>query len=240
MKLNFLVLLLLVACAKHESKKHHVLPEEVKLTVPDTGTDITDPLTPPDQQQQTGHDPQGPRNYNGVNVVLNYRSSTHTGLIRVKGGDAEKLHRHMALTTIRLSSDFVKEDLEAKVGKHIMCRPDTCWVYIDYKNGDVHENVKLSGSMKAPKLIRTYRGKNVEMQMINRSGRIYVEGVDAKALYSVMAVPEIPVGGKGSIAARRSGNGLACTRRVTDDDKELESYLCEVRFNHRTGSMSKE
>lgn len=237
MKFSLFILIFVVACAKEgPSKKSSRGPGPFKQ--PDPIVDITDPLEPGDPQQQIDDRPRPPRNYNGVNVVLNYRSNNNVGMIRIRGKDSEKLHKHMALSTIRLQSQYIKSDLEAKVGKHVMCRPDICWVYIDYKNGDVKENQDLSVESKAKKIFRSYRGQNLELQMINRAGKIFVEGKDAQALYAAMAVPEIPFGGKGSTGTRKSGDGLTCYRKIIESINESVTYRCEVKFNHRNGVVT--
>ncbi len=158
----------------------------------------------------------------------------------MKGEDAAKLHKHMALTTIMLQSEHVKNVLESKVGKHVMCRPDTCWVYIDYKNGDVRENEKVSDPAKAKRLILSYNSDNLSLHFINSAGKIIVTGMDAKALYSVMAVPEIPMGGKGASQSKKSGDGVTCVRAVTEALVDNDTYRCEVKFNHRTGALKDE
>ncbi len=238
MKYSFILLALLVACSKPigNSKKSPQTPN--RITDPAPIEEIADPLVTPDQQQQqTDGDFDLSRTYNGVNVVLNYNSSTHLGMIRVKGKDAEKLNKYMALNMIRIDAQVMKNELEAKVGKHVMCRPDACWVYIDYKNGDVKENIKLSEAAKAPRIFRTYKGENVDLHMLGRKGRIFIQGMDAKALYSVMAVPELEAGGKGSVSSRKSGNGVECVKVTAEKADEKDLYKCEVKFNHRTGAM---
>lgn len=239
MKYSFLLLALIVACSKPigNSKKSALAPD--RSVDPITPTEeITDPLVVPDQQQQTDEDFNLNRTYNGANVVLNYSSSSHLGMIRVKGKDAEKLNKYMALNPIKIDAQVVKNELEAKVGKHVMCRPDACWIYIDYKNGDVKENTRVSETAKASRIILTYKGDNVELNMLGRKGRIFFEGMDAKALYSVMAVPELEAGGKGSISSsKKSGNGVDCTKVSAQKADEKDSYKCEVKFNHRTGAM---
>jgi hypothetical protein len=238
MKYSFILLALIVACSKPigSSKKSPQVPNRITDTSPIE--DIADPLVTPDQQQQqTDEDFNLNRTYNGANVVLNYNSSAHLGMIRVKGKDAEKLNKYMALNIIKVDAQVVKTELEAKVGKHIMCRPDACWIYIDYKNGDVRENGKLSEAAKAPRIFRTYKGENVELHMLGRRGRIFFEGMDAKALYSVMAVPELDAGGKGSISIKKSGSGVDCVKVPAQEADEKDAYKCEVKFNHRTGAM---
>lgn len=237
MKLMILTLLILVACSKDSGGS------KSKSTAPNPFTEkpveeIVDPLDTGDQQQQTDGPFELERTYNGTNVVLNYNSPSYMGLIRVKGKDAEKLHKHMALSTIMIQSENVKSELESKVGKHVMCRQDACWVYIDYRNGDVKENVKVSEPAKAKRLFLTYRGDNLELKFINTAGKMFVTGMDAKALYSVMALPEIPMSGKGSTnKSKRSGQGITCIRTVTEELVDNDSYKCEVKFNHRTGAL---
>ena len=236
MKFSILILILLISCSKPSgSSKKSSGPNTV--TNPDSFVDIADPLTGGESQEQDDGDFHLRRNYNGANVVLNYNSSRNLGIIRIKGKDAAKLHKHMALSTIKLDSRFVKSDIEAKVGKHVMCRPDTCWIYIDYKNGAINESTRVSNEAKAPKIILTYRGPNLELQMIGRSGKIHFEGMDAKALYSVMALAEIETGAKGSVTSRKSGEGVKCTRSVSEMGDEKTTYKCEVKFNHRSGAL---
>ncbi len=199
--------------------------------------DIADPLNSGTPQEQTDGPFELERNYNGEILVLNHHSSRHLGMIRIKGKDAEKLHKHMALTTIRMNSQFLNGDIEAKIGKHVMCRQDTCWIYIDYKNGDVKENTKTSEADQAPKIILPYNGENLELRMFGRKGKIKFEGMDAKALYSVMAIPENRIGGKGSDSNSKNGEGVECKHIVSDKADEKEKYSCEVNFNHRTGSL---
>ncbi len=236
MKRTILTLLILVACSKNSGSSKSTPASPNPFTEQPT-EEIVDPLDTGDQQQQTDGQFELERTYNGTNVVLNHNSRSHMGLIRVKGKDAEKLHKHMALSTILLQSENVKRGLESKVGKHVMCRQDACWVYIDYKNGDVKENIKVSEPAKAKRVILTYRGDNLELQRINSAGKIFVTGMDAKALYSVMSVPEIPMSGKGATQSKRSGNGITCVRAVTDEPVDNDTYKCEVKFNHRTGAL---
>ncbi len=244
MKFTFLLLVVVIACSKQpgSSQKNTAVPNRV--TDPDTIVDIADPLTTPDTQQQEDGDFQLERNYNGVNVVLNHNSRRHVGLIRIKDKDAEKLHKHMALKTMKIDSPNVKSEIEAKVGKHVMCRTDICWVYIDYKNGDVRENDHISDSGKAPKLIRNFRGKNLDLFNdvdvfgldSDPMGRIHFDGVDAKALYSVMALAEVEGGSKGSATSKKTGEGITCTRSL-NEKTEQTVFRCEVNFNHRSGAL---
>lgn len=199
--------------------------------------DIADPLNSGTPQEQTDGPFELRRNYNGQILQLNYNSSRHLGMIRIKGKDAEKLHKHLALTTIRMSSQFLNGDIEAKVGKHVMCRQDNCWIYIDYKNGDVKENIKVSEFEKAPRIILPYNGDNLELRMFGRKGKIKFDGMDAKALYSVMEIPEEQLGGKASASNKKEGDGVECTHMVSDKAGEQEKFHCEVNFNHRTGAM---
>ena len=235
MKLTIL-LLLLVACSQNSgnSKNTTATPNPIAENPLE---ESVDPLDTGDQQQQTDGAFELERTYNGTNVVLNYNSRSQKGLIRVKGKDAEKLHKHMALSTILLESEHVKSELESKVGKHVMCRQDACWVYIDYKNGDVLENIKVSEKAKSKRVILSYRGDNLELHLWNSAGKIFVKGMDAKALYSVMAVPEIPMNRKGATQSKKSGRGITCIRAVTDEPVDKDTYKCEVKFNHRTGAL---
>lgn len=239
MKFSLLVLILVVACSKPSGSSKKTPAGPNPILNPDSIVDIADPLTTGEPQEQDDDlqqfELQQP--YNGVNVILNYNSSNHVGLIRIKDKDAGKLHKHMALSTIKLDSQFVKSDIEAKVGKHVMCRQDTCWVYIDYKNGDVRENGRISETAKAPRIILPYNGKNLELHMMGRAGKISFEGMDAKALYSVMGLSEIEIGGKGSVTSRKAGEGVSCTRSVSDKADVKTIYKCEVKFNHRSGAM---
>jgi hypothetical protein len=214
MKYSFLLLALIVACSKPMgSSSHKSVKAPNPIQNPAPIEDIADPLTTPDeQQQQTDDDFTLNQTYNGTNVVLNYNSSRSLGMIRIKGKDAEKLNKYMALSTIKLESQNIKSELEAKVGQHVMCRPDTCWVYIDYKNGDVVENKKLSEAAKAPRIIFPYKGQNLELHMIGRKGRIFFDGMDAKALYSVMELREDSTGGKGSASTIKAGEGIECRK----------------------------
>ena len=237
MKFLILTLILIVACSKPSgsSKNKSSVPD--KVTNPDSVVDIADPLSPGDNQEQDDGEFQLERNYNGVNVVLNYNSSRNLGLIRIKGKDALKLHKHMALSTIKLDSQFVKSDIEAKVGKHVMCRQDTCWIYIDHKNGTVVENTRTSVEAKASRIILPYKGLNLDLSMIGRSGRIHFEGMDAKALYSVMALSEEETSAKGSVTSQKTGEGVVCLRSVSEKADQKSIFKCEVKFNHRSGSM---
>lgn len=237
MKFTILILIFVVSCSKPSgsSKKNSSIPD--RATDPSSIVDIADPLTPGDTQQQDDDEFQLERTYNGVNVVLNYNSSRNLGLIRIKGKDSEKLNKHMALSTIKLESPNVKSEIEAKVGKHVMCRPDICWVYIDYKNGLVTENERTSEAGKAPRIILPYKGPNLELHMIGRKGKISITGMDAKALYSVMAMAEVETGAKGSVTSRKSGEGIECQRSVSEKADEKTIYKCEVKFNHRSGAM---
>lgn len=239
MKFTILALLILVACSKNSSSSK-TNPVRSNPITEKPIEEIADPLNTGDQQQQTDGPFELERTYNGTNVILNYNSRSHLGLIRVKGEDAAKLHKHMALSTIMLQSEHVKNVLESKVGKHVMCRQDTCWVYIDYKNGDVRENEKVSEPAKAKRVILTYRGDNLELHLINTAGKIFVSGMDAKALYSVMAVPEIAMGGKGASQSKKTGGGVTCVRAVTEAAVDNDTYRCEVKFNHRTGALKDE
>ncbi len=236
MKYSLIFLFTLSACSNPSGDSNSSNgTKPIRLTSPTE--DIADPLSIGNQQQQT----DGPfvlqRNYVGTNVVLNFNSNRNLGMIRIRGKDAEKLHKHMALTTIKVTSPFVKNDLEAKVGKHLMCRPDTCWVYLDYKNGDVKANFRDSDEAKAKKIILSYYGKNLELQMLGRWGKIFVEGMDAKALYSVMQIPEVDVGGKSSPTTKKQGDGVKCTHTVPNRDEVGEKFKCEVNFNHRSGAI---
>lgn len=237
MKLSILILLFVVACSKPSgsSKSNSAVP--TGETNPESLVDIADPLTGGEPQLQDPSEFQLEKDYNGEHVVLNHNSSRNLGLIRIKGKDAAKLHKHMALTTIKLDSQFVKSDLEAKVGKQVMCRADTCWVYIDHKNGSVVQNIRVSEEAKAPRVFLPYKGKNLELHMIGRKGKIHFEGMDAKALYSVMALAEVETGAQGSVTSRKSGEDIQCTRSVSEIADEKTIYKCEVKFNHRTGSM---
>ncbi len=236
MKLTILSLLILVACSKNPGSSKST-PVRLDPITEQPAQEIVDPLDTGDQQQQTDGDFELERTYNGANVVLNYNSRSNLGLIRIKGKDAEKLHKHMALSTIMLQSEHVKSELESKVGKHVMCRQDACWVYIDYKNGDVKESPRVSEPAKAKRVILTYRGDNLELHFLNTAGKFFVTGMDAKALYSVMAVPEIPMGGKGAVQSKKTGNGVTCIRAVTEALVDNDTYKCEVKFNHRTGAL---
>ena len=235
---SLLLLVLVFACSKHSSSsKNSSGPNPVNDPRPIV--DIADPLNSGNTQEQTDGPFELERNYNGENVVLNHNSSRHLGMIRIKGKDAEKLHKHLALTTIRLNSEKLNGDLEAKVGKHVMCRADNCWIYIDYKNGVVTENIKTSEFDKAPRIILPYNGDNLELRMFGRKGKIKVEGMDAKALYSVMEVPEERIGGKSSESNKKEGHGdgIECKHIVSDKAGEQDKYSCEVNFNHRSGAM---
>src|SRR6476661_4629127 len=123
MKYSFLLLTLVVACSKpiHDSHKAATVPTN-PITNPAPIDEVADPLTTAQQQEQTDGDFDLNRTYNGVNVVLNYNSPRHLGMIRIKGKDAEKLHKHMALSTIKMENMNLKSELEAKVGKNVMCR----------------------------------------------------------------------------------------------------------------------
>lgn len=239
MKPSIFVLILLVACAKGTSSKKS--PGIAPIVQPQQPTEVvTDPLTPGVQQQQTDGDFTLEQTYNGANVVLNYSAGQSLGMIRIKDKDASKLHKYMALTTIKVASPHVKSDLEAKVGKNVNCREDTCWIYIDYKNGDVLDNRNQSEAAKAPRIILPYKGQNLELHMFGRRGKIFFEGMDAKALYSVMAMTETERGGKGSTHATKSGNGVECSRLISEKAGEKPVYKCEVNFNHRTGAMKED
>lgn len=239
MKYSFLLLALLVACSKPIGNSKKAAPGGSNPVIdPAPVEEIADPLVTPDQQQQqTDEEFDLNRTYNGVNVVLNYNSSTHLGMIRIKGDDAKKLENHMALDKIKIDAQVVKNELEAKVGKHVMCRSEACWVYIDYKNGDVRENVRVSQPAKADRIIKAYKGENLEITLLGRKATMIVTGMDAKALYSVMAVPELEAGGKGSVSSRKSGNGVVCTRGAAQKADEKDNYKCKVEFSPRTGSM---
>ncbi len=238
MKYSLILLAFIVACSKPIGNSKKSPLNGNRITNPAPVEEIADPLVTPDEQQlQTDEDFNLNRTYNGANVILNYNSSSHLGMIRVKGMDAEKLNKYMALNPIKIDAQVVKNELEAKVGKHVMCRPDACWIYIDYKNGDVKENTRLSEIAKASRIIRTYKGENVELQMFGRKGRIFFEGMDAKALFSVMSVPELEAGGKGSVGSKKAGNGVECTKVTAQKADEKDAYKCEVKFNHRTGAM---
>lgn len=248
MKTNLVLipLLILVACSKPtgSSKKSPAGPDRITETSPIV--DIIDPLETGEQQQQTDGEFELNRTYNGTNVVLNYSSPDRLGMIRIKGKDAEKLHKFMALSTIKVNSPSVKSELEAKVGKNVICRPDVCWIYIDYKNGSVNSNEIASEKAKAPRLILPYKTENLELSQVVRGlkifskGRILVQGMDAKALYSVMEISEVQSGGKGSSKTLKSGAGIKCSRASAEKAEEKDSYKCEVEFNHRTGSVSSE
>lgn len=242
MKFTFLLLVLVVACSKPSgSSKKSVGPDPIQL--PEV-VDIVDPLVTPDQQQQTDTEFELNRNYNGVNVVLNHHSSRHLGMIRIKDKDADKLNKHMALSLIKVDSPHVKNDLEAKVGKHILCRPDTCWAYIDYKNGDLVENTRTSEKAKAATLGLNYRGETLHLARIvtglfktYSKGTIKISGQDAKALYSVMSLTEVEAGGKGAVRSRKTGSAIVCTRTLLDAPDAKAEYECEVEFNFRSGSL---
>lgn len=233
MKSSFLILVLLVACAKeHSSKK----PGPGQGPNPNKApVEITDPLDGGVNQQQDDGDFQLRRTYSGTNVVLNYQSPSHLGMIRIKGKDAEKLHKHMALTSIQVQSAHVKRDLEAKVGPHVLCRPDACWMYVDYKNGDVIENRSTSDAAKAPRVFLPYKGENLELRLFKSSGRIFFSGMDAKALYSVMELSEEIRDGKGGSSSTKTGQGIECVK--SNASAEKTEYACQVKFNHRTGGL---
>lgn len=237
MKSSLLVLIFLVACAKHSSSSKN--PKLMPITQPTQPAVVTDPLDPGQQQQQTDGDFTLNQTYNGVNVVLNYGSPDHIGMIRIKDKDAGKLHKFMALSAIKIDSPHVKNDLEAKVGKHVNCREDACWIYIDYKNGEVLENKKMSEPAKAPRIILPYKGTNLELHMFGRKGKIFFDGMDAKALYSVMAMNGTEQSSKGGSFTKKVGTGLECSRLLTDRPDEKPVFKCEVNFNHRTGALKK-
>lgn len=234
-QLSLIALLLFVSCAKESSSKKSVIPDAKEN--PQLVDEDTDPMTPGEAQDQNDGDFNLRRNYVGENVILNYNSREKRGMIRIKGKDAEKLHKFMALSPILIQAPSVKSDLEAKVGKHVSCHKEACWLMIDYKNGDVRENKVVSQEGKAPKIILTYRSDNLELKMKDRKGTITVEGMDAKALYSVMEVPEDERSGKGSASAKKTGAGVSCVKSRKSGD-QTPSFKCEVEFNHRTGALS--
>lgn len=237
MKYSLLLLSLVIACSKPIGNSKKSAGGNNPVINPAPVEEIADPLVTPDQQQQqTDDDFNLNRTYNGANVVLNYNSSTHLGMIRIKGADAEKLNKHMALGMIKIDAQVVKNELEAKVGKHVMCRADACWVYIDYKNGDVRENVKISETAKAKRIIKSYKGENLEISFLGRKATLIVEGMDAKALYSVMAIPELEAGGKGSISSKKVGEGVECSKVIAQSADEKDKYKCKVEFNPRNGA----
>lgn len=223
-----LIFLLTVACNTHvpnDGVKSGV--SEVKMTDEVVGENFN----------------QSP-NYKTNRLTLIYPNQNNLGWVTIEGRDAEKLY-----DTLRVKPEQAKGTQDWNPGdlkraQHVSCYRQTsrqdegqkffgCTIYLNYRNGTVEDqvNAKLVKKGNAQSIVEDYRGSALYMSAQDKIALITLRGIDAKALYRALDIPENLITRKGVDFDHKQGQ-FECFHELDKD-----TYECIIKLDYKRGTV---